>query len=111
MNFFITDAWAEGSKQAVNNADFLLPMIVFATFFLVYYFFIIRPRLKRQKERLTMLGTVKKGDEIITYGGLLGKVLEVGNNFLQVELAEGIQVKVEKHGVSRVVPKGTMKNL
>lgn len=111
MNFFVADAWAQGSPSPGASGDFWIPVLIFSTIFLVYYLLAIRPRLKRHKERLRMLASVNKGDEIITNGGLLGRVLQVGDNFLLLELSEGMEVKVEKSAVSRVVPKGTAKSL
>lgn len=110
MNFFISEAWAQGAPPEASGA-FWLPLLVFSTIFLVYYLIVIRPRLKRHRERMRMLASVGKGDEIITNGGLLGRVCQVGDNFLLLEVAEGMEVKVEKNAVSRVVPKGTMKGL
>ncbi|MGR6034707.1 MAG: preprotein translocase subunit YajC [Candidatus Nitrosoglobus sp.] len=112
MKFFITEAWAQSSQPPPEPpGGFWLPLLVFSTVFLVYYLLVIRPRLKRHKERLSMLASVGKGDEIITSGGLLGRVLQVGDNFLLLELTEGTEVKVEKSAVSRIVPKGTAKGL
>ncbi|ABA57681.1 preprotein translocase subunit YajC [Nitrosococcus oceani] len=111
MNFFIADAWAQGGPPPGAPGDFWVPLLIFSTIFLVYYLLAIRPRLKRHKERLRMLASVNKGDEIITNGGLLGRILQVGDNFLLLELSEGMEVKVEKSAVSRVVPKGTAKSL
>lgn len=112
MNFFISEAWAQDAAPPPQPpGDFWFPLLVFSTIFLVYYLIVIRPRLKRHKERMQMLASVNKGDEIITNGGLLGRVCQVGDNFLLLELAEGMEVKVEKNAVSRVVPKGTIKGL
>ena len=110
MQWLIAEAWAQNGTQP-EPGGFWLPLLVFSTIFLVYYLLVIRPRLKRHKERLQMLASVSKGDEIITDGGLLGRVLTVGDNFLLLELGEGIEVKVEKKAVSKVVPKGTTKSL
>jgi len=111
MKVFIAEAWAQNGAPTGEPGGFWIPLLVFSTIFLVYYLLVIRPRLKRHRERLKMLASVSKGDEIITNGGLLGRVLKVGDNFLLLELAEGMEVKVEKKAVSKVVPKGTAKNL
>ena len=111
MKFFIAEAWAQSNPPPEPPGEFWLPLLIFSTIFLVYYLFVIRPRLKRHKERLRMLASVGKGDEIITNGGLLGRVLQIGDNFLLLELAEGIEIKIEKSAISRVVPKGTTKGL
>ncbi|QBQ56323.1 preprotein translocase subunit YajC [Nitrosococcus wardiae] len=111
MNFFIAEAWAQNGPSPEATGSFWVPLLIFSTIFLVYYLLAIRPRLKRHKERLRMLASVSKGDEIVTNGGLWGRVLQVGDNFLLLELTEGIEVKVEKGAVSRVLPKGTGKSL
>jgi preprotein translocase subunit YajC len=111
MKFFIAEAWAQGGPSPEAPGAFWLPLLIFSTIFLVYYLFVIRPRLKRHKERLRMLASVGKNDEIITSGGLLGRIIQVGDNFLLLELAEGTEVKIEKSAISRVVPKGTTKGL
>ncbi len=111
MNFFIAEAWAQNGTPPGAPGGFWFPVLVFSTVFLVYYLLVLRPRLKRHKERMIMLASVAKGDEIITNGGLLGQVNQVGDNFILLELAEGMEIKVEKSAVSRVVPKGTIKSL
>jgi preprotein translocase subunit YajC len=111
MQWLIAEAWAQNEAPPEAVGGFWLPLLVFSTIFLVYYLLVIRPRLKRHRERLKMLASVGKGDEIITDGGLLGRVLKVGDNFLLLELGEGMEVKIEKKAVSKVVPKGTTKSL
>jgi preprotein translocase subunit YajC len=78
--------------------------------FAVFYFLLIRPQQKRAKEHKKMVGAVAKGDEVVTSGGLLGKVLEVGDNFLTVNVAEGVDVKLQRSSVASTVPKGTIKS-
>ncbi|MCC6202906.1 MAG: preprotein translocase subunit YajC [Gammaproteobacteria bacterium] len=109
MNFFISDAMAQAAGAPPGagafNWIFLIGMVV------VFYFFLIRPQMKRQKEHQQMLGALSKNDEAITQGGLLGKVVEVGDSFILLEVAENTRVRVQKQMVSQIVPKGTMKNL
>lgn len=111
MKFFIAEAWAQGGASSGTPEGLWLPLLIFSAIFLIYYLLVIRPRLKSQKERLRMFASVGKGDEVITNGGLLGRVLQVGDNFLLLELSEGTEVKVEKSAVSKVVPRGTIKGL
>ena len=111
MNFFIAEAWAQGGSSSEAAEGLWLPLFIFSTIFLIYYLLVLRPRLKSQKERLRMFESVGKGDEVITNGGLLGRVIQVGDNFLLLELTEGTEVKVEKNAISKVVPRGTIKGL
>jgi preprotein translocase subunit YajC len=76
----------------------------------VFYFLLIRPQQKKQKEHRQMVDTLGVGDEIVTGGGILGKVTEVGDQFLTVEVAERVTVKVQRHTVATVLPKGSVKN-
>ena len=77
---------------------------------MVFYFLLIRPQSKRAKEQQEMLSKVAVGDEIATAGGILGKVTEVGDQFLSVEIADGVNVKLQKFQVAKVLPKGTVKS-
>ena len=108
MNFFISDALAaapEGQPDAITS---LLPLVFI---FVVFYFLLIRPQSKKAKEHKQMVESLAKGDEIVTNGGLLGKLTKVGDNFVDVELAEGITVKLQRHAIANVMPKGTIKGL
>jgi preprotein translocase subunit YajC len=108
MSFFISDALAEGGAApgAVDIMGFLPLLVIFA----IFYFLIIRPQVKRAKEHKKLVESVAKGDEVVTTGGLLGKVVETGDNFVTLEIAEGVQVKVQRQGVTSLVPKGTIKS-
>jgi preprotein translocase subunit YajC len=85
-----------------------LPLILI---FAVFYFLLIRPQSKRAKELKQMISALAKGDEVVTTGGLLGKVTDVGETFVSVEIADGVQVKVQKNAVAGLMPKGTIKAL
>ncbi len=112
MSFFISDAWAEAAPAAAQQQpDLLSAMFPFIILFIVFYFLLIRPQSKRAKEHKQMIEALKKGDEIVTAGGLMGKVIEVGDNFVELELADNIQVKLERASVAKVMPKGTIKTL
>ncbi|MCW8964489.1 MAG: preprotein translocase subunit YajC [Gammaproteobacteria bacterium] len=84
-----------------------MPMIFLAV---VFYFLIIRPQSKRTKEHKSMLSELSKGDEIATNGGLLGKVIKIGENFVEIEIADNVNVRVQKQAISNLMPKGTMKS-
>jgi preprotein translocase subunit YajC len=81
-----------------------------AAFIAIFYFMLIRPQQKRAKEQQAMLAALASGDEVATSGGVLGRVTEVGDNYLTVEIAEGVRVKVQKSAVTQVLPKGTIRN-
>ncbi|MEY3220253.1 MAG: preprotein translocase subunit YajC [Pseudomonadota bacterium] len=110
MNFLIQQAWAEGAPaapQMPNLIDFLPLIVLFA----VFYFLLIRPQTKRVKEHKQMVDNLAKGDEVVTTGGLLGKIIELGDNFVVIEVAQDVQLKVQRPAIGAVMPKGTMKTL
>ena len=84
----------------------LLPLVLM---FVVLYFVMIRPQMKRQKEHRTMVEALAKGDEVATVGGMLGKVTKMGDSLLSVEIAPGVEVQVQRSAVAQVLPKGTLK--
>lgn len=106
MDFFIASAWAQEGGTAGQLTSFL-PLIVI---FVLFYFLLIRPQNKRQKEHRQMVEALASGDEIVTGGGMLGKVTDVGEQFATVEIADNISIKIQKHTISAVLPKGTIKN-
>jgi preprotein translocase subunit YajC len=109
MSFFISDAWAEGAAAAGQSQGGLLGMLPLLLIFVLFYFMLIRPQAKRAKEHKNMVAALAKGDEVVTNGGLLGRVIEVGESFVTLNIAEGVEVKVQKQAVSTLVPKGTLK--
>ena len=108
MNFFISDAMAAASDAQPDPLMSFLPLILI---FVVFYFLLIRPQTKRAKEHKKMLEGLAKGDEIVTNGGLLGRITQVGENFVQVKIAEGVEVKVQRQAVANLMPKGSSKDL
>ena len=109
MDFLINTANAQaagaGGGQSMLSA-LLLPVLLLV----VFYFLLIRPQNKRAKEQREMLSKVAVGDEVATTGGILGKVTEVGDQFLTLEIAAGVNVKLQKFQVAQVLPKGTVKS-
>lgn len=109
LNFLIQDAVAQaasgGPSSEMGLMNLLFPIILIVAF----YFLLIRPQTKRAKEHKQMVEAVKKGDEIVTGGGVLGRITDVGENFLQVEIADGVQIKIQKHALGSLMPKGTYK--
>jgi preprotein translocase subunit YajC len=95
-----------GSDSMMGGLGAMLPLLIM---FAVMYFLMIRPQMKREKERKAMIEALVKGDEVIIGGGLLGRVTKLGESFLHVELAAGTEVQVQRGAVLQVMPKGTMK--
>jgi preprotein translocase subunit YajC len=113
MSFFISNAWAEGAAGAGAGAppeSSLMGFIPLILIFVLFYFLLIRPQAKRAKEHKQMVGALAKGDEVVTNGGVLGRITEVGDSFISVEIAEGIVVKVQRNAIASLVPKGTFKS-
>lgn len=109
MSFFIQDAWAEGAANA--PAPGLIDFLPLILIFVVFYFLLIRPQTKRVKEHKQMVENLAKGDEVVTNGGMLGKIVEIGDNFVLLEVGQNMQVRIQKQAVGTVMPKGTMKEL
>ncbi|MDA3920708.1 MAG: preprotein translocase subunit YajC [Salinisphaera sp.] len=110
MDFFIRQAHAQGS--GVSTGGSILPTILMiAVFFVFMYFMIIRPQMKRQKEHRKLMESLDKGSEIVTAGGVAGRIRQVGDHFLLVEIAKDVEVRVQKSSVTSVVPKGTLESL
>lgn len=108
MSFFINDAMAQAAGTGPQGGLIaFLPMIAL---FVIFYFLLIRPQQKRQKEHKAMLEAISKGDEVVTMGGLLGKVVDLNENFMTLEIAKGTQVKVQRNLVQAMMPKGTIKD-
>jgi len=100
-------AQAAPAAGAPNPIMTFLPLILL---FVVFYFLMIRPQMKRQKEHRNMVATLSKGDEVVTNGGIAGKVDEVGESFITVEIAPNVKIKLQKGAVQQVLPKGTLKS-
>ena len=107
MDFLISNAYAQAAGGSSSTLMSLLPMVFI---FVVFYFLLIRPQQKRQKEHRAMVGNLGKGDEVLSNGGLLGKVTKVGENYITVELGEGMSVKMQASAIAQVLPKGTIKS-
>jgi preprotein translocase subunit YajC len=105
---FISTAYAQTAAGGDMSSS-LMSMLPLVLMFVVLYFIMIRPQMKRQKEHKTMLEALAKGDEIATSGGLIGRVTRLGDNYLGVEVANGVEVQVQRHAVVQVLPKGTLK--
>lgn len=108
MNALIPAAWAQSGGAAAPGGG-LAPLLMMVLFVVIFYFLLIRPQQKKAKEHQAMVSRLAAGDEVITAGGILGKIIEVGEGFVTVEIAEGVRIKVQKFQISSLVPKGTLK--
>jgi len=109
---FISSAIAQTAPAAAAGGDMassLMSMLPLVLMFVVLYFVMIRPQMKRQKEHRAMIDALAKGDEVATAGGLLGKVTKLGDSHLGVEIAAGVEVQLQRSAVVQVLPKGTLK--
>ncbi len=107
MDFLISPAFAQAAGPQPSPWS---PLIMLAIFFAVFFFLVIRPQMKRAKEHRGMVSALGKGDEVITSGGLAGRIDDVSDSFITVEIADGVRVKVQKQAVTAVLPKGTLKS-
>ena len=108
MNSLIPPAWAQGAPASpASQIPFLLVM---AAIFVMFYLVLWRPQQKKQKEHQTLISKLSAGDEVVTTGGLLGKITDVGDSFITLEIADGVRIKVQKFQVSALMPKGTLKS-
>ena len=109
MSFFISDAIAEGAATTASQPDPLASLILPIGLVVLFYFFLIRPQSKRQKEHRQMVSELQKGEEVITSGGILGKITEVNDDFITLEIAKDVSLNIQKNAVQTIMPKGTIK--
>ena len=110
MNPFIPNAYAAGPAQTGVAGGGLLGFLPLIAIFIIFYFLLIRPQSKRAKEHRAMVAALAKGDEVVTNGGVLGRITEVGEVFVTVEIAEGVSIKVQRQAIASLMPKGTIKS-
>lgn len=108
MSFFISDAMAQSPAPAGDGG---MSIIFLIGMFVIMYFFLIRPQIKRQKEHKAMVSALKKGDEVQTMGGMLGRITDLGDNFMKVEVADKVVVTVRKTAVEAILPKGSLNEM
>jgi len=107
MDFFISNAWAQAAGEPSALVSFL-PLILI---FVIFYFLLIRPQTRRAKEHRKLVSELKTGDEVITGGGIMGRITEAGEQFLKVEVADGVVLRIQRQTVLTVLPKGTYKSV
>ena len=107
MDFLISGAYAQAGGAGQPNT--WLQMLPLVLIFVVFYFLLIRPQTKKAKEHREMVAKLAVGDEVVTTGGILGRITEAGETFMTVEIANGVQIKVQRFQISQLMPKGTFK--
>ncbi len=111
MSFFISDALAEAPAAAAGSSDTIMGLLFPIGLVVILYFFMIRPQVKRQKAHKQLVEALGKGDEVVTSGGVVGRVTELGDDFASLEVAEGVNIKVRRQAVESVLPKGSIKEM
>ncbi len=111
MNLFVSDAWAQAADPAAQQGGGFVSIMMLVVMFVAFYFLLIRPQAKRAKEHKTMISALARGDEVVTTGGILGRVTELGEGYATIEVAEGVQIKVQRPAIQMVLPKGTLKSV
>ncbi|MGA0936223.1 MAG: preprotein translocase subunit YajC [Pseudohongiellaceae bacterium] len=110
MDFFISSAYAQAEAGA-QEPSALFNLIFFGGFALIFYFIIWRPQSKRAKEHKDLMGSLNKGDEIMTNGGILGKLTKVDDHYVVVQIHDNVEIKLQKSAITAVLPKGTIKSI
>ncbi|MCO4810387.1 MAG: preprotein translocase subunit YajC [Gammaproteobacteria bacterium] len=103
MDFFIQDAYAQGAQQGDSTSFIIMMVLMFAAF----YFLLIRPQQKKQKQHNELVSALQVGDEVLTAGGILGKITGVSEHYAVIAISDNTEIKIQKASVSMVVPKGT----
>ena len=111
LDFPITPAYAQAAPAPAGPAVDVMTFLPMIAIFGVFYFLLIRPQQKRAKETRAMLAALQKGDEVVTAGGIVGRISKLGEQYATVEIANGIEVNVQRGSVSQLLPKGTIKTL
>jgi preprotein translocase subunit YajC len=111
MDFFIQNAYAQNTQQGDGTSFIIMMVLMFAAFYFLliaaFYFLLIRPQQKKQKQHTELVAGLKVGDEVLTAGGILGKITGVSEHYAVVAISENTEIKIQKASVSMVVPKGT----
>jgi len=106
LDLLVSPAFAQTAGAAPNPMQ---PLIMLGVFFVVFWFFLIRPQMKRAKEHRELVAKLAKGDEVIAAGGIAGRIDELGEHFVTVEIADGVKIKVQRGAIATVLPKGSLK--
>jgi preprotein translocase subunit YajC len=106
----IAEAYAQTPSGGAGGMD-IMSMLPIILMFVLLYFLLLRPQMKRAKEQKQMIASLQKGDEVVTSGGALGKVTKVSDNYLNLEIAPNVEITVQKSAIQTMLPKGTLKNV
>jgi preprotein translocase subunit YajC len=109
MNGLIPDAMAQSAGGGAPGGG-IAPILMMVVFIAIFYFLLIRPQQKKAKEHQAMVTKLSAGDEVVTTGGILGKIVEIGDAFVTLEIAPNVQIKVQKFQITSLMPKGTLKS-
>lgn len=104
----VTNAWAQGAGAPGGGLE---SMLLIGLMFVVLYFLMIRPQMKRAKEHKAMTEALQRGDEVVTAGGVLGRISKINDNYVTLEVAANVEIQVQRPSVQLVLPKGTLKNI
>jgi preprotein translocase subunit YajC len=110
MDFLISSAYAQAAGAAAQQPNPLLSFLPLLVLFAVFYFMLIRPQMRRAKEQRNMIAALAKGDEVITNGGMAGRIEDIGDTFVTLEIAANVKIKLQKGAISMVLPKGSLKS-
>jgi preprotein translocase subunit YajC len=109
MSLLVSDAYAQSTGGGLGGGG-MGQIVILIVFVGVFYFLLIRPQQKRMKEQQAMLSRLASGDEVVTTGGILGRIIEVNDTFVTLEIADGVRIKVQKAQITQLMPKGTLKS-
>ena len=109
MSFFITDAMAQQAPAAAGGEPGIVNFVFLIVLFVIFYFMLLRPQLKRAKEHKKMTAGIAKNDEVVTSGGLAGRVVKLDETFITLQIAAGVEVQVQRHAIGSLLPKGSLK--
>ena len=113
LSFFIPTAYAAANTASTQHASHASPwstIIMLGVFFAIFYFLLIRPQSKRAKQQRELLASLGKGDEVVTSSGIIGRITDIEDNIVSLEIAKNTTIKVQKNAVSSTLPKGTFKD-
>jgi preprotein translocase subunit YajC len=110
MNGLIGTAFAQSTTSSPGVGGGASQILILVVFVAIFYFMLIRPQQKRAKEQQNMLSKLATGDEVVTSGGLVGRITDVGESFVTLEIAEGVRIKVQRSAITQLLPKGTLKS-
>ena len=109
MSLLVSDAYAQSAGGGLSGGG-MGQIVILVVFVGVFYFLLIRPQQKRMKDQQAMLSRLASGDEVVTTGGILGRIVEVNDTFVTLEIADGVRIKVQKTQITQLMPKGTLKS-